>query len=73
MEALGTAPGERVVRGQVLVLLHLHEVLAMQGALLRSSEQLKLAEKRVEAGEGVVVSGVFLLKSALLRGDEGEQ
>ena len=62
VEALGTAPGERVVRGQVLVLLHSHEVLAMQGALLRSSEQLKLAEKRVEAGrELFAIDGISRL------------
>jgi len=62
VEALGTAPGERVVRGQVLVLLHSHEILAMQGALLRSREKSKLAEKRVEAGrELFAIDGISRL------------
>jgi cobalt-zinc-cadmium efflux system membrane fusion protein len=62
VESLDTAPGERVSRGQVLFSLHSHELLAMQGELLRASERLKLAEKRVEAGrELLAIEGISRL------------
>lgn len=62
VESLETAPGERVRRGQVLFVLHSHELLTMQGELLRASERLKLAEKRVEAGrELLAIEGISRL------------
>jgi cobalt-zinc-cadmium efflux system membrane fusion protein len=59
VEALRVAPGDSVRRGEVVAELHSHEVLAMQGMLLRSAERARLADKRVEAGrELFAVDGI---------------
>ncbi len=59
VESLTVAPGDVVRRGQVVAELHSHEVLAMQGELLRAAERAILAEKRVEAGrELFAVDGI---------------
>ena len=59
VESLTVAPGDVVRRGQVVAELHSHEVLAMQGELLRAAERAKLADKRVEAGrELFAVDGI---------------
>lgn len=50
VETLHVAPGDRVRAGQVLVELHSHELLAIQGQLLRSAEELRLTRSRLEAG-----------------------
>lgn len=51
VESLEVAPGERVVRGQAVVMLHSHEMLTMQSEALLALDQVKLAEQRLEAGE----------------------
>ncbi len=62
VESILVAPGESVVRDQVLVELHSHEILAMQGQLLRAAERARLAEKRLEAGtELLAVEGISRL------------
>ena len=50
VETLDVAPGDRVVRGQTVVTLHSHEMLAMQSELLLALDQVKMAEQRLEAG-----------------------
>jgi cobalt-zinc-cadmium efflux system membrane fusion protein len=50
VEVLHVAPGDRVRAGDLLVELHSHELLGIQGELLRSSEELRLARSRLEAG-----------------------
>ncbi len=44
-------PGDSVREGQVLLELHSHALHGMQGEMMRSYHQLKLAESRVEAGQ----------------------
>ena len=51
VESLEVAPGERVVRGRPVVMLHSHEMLTMQSETLLALDQVKLAEQRVDAGE----------------------
>ncbi len=51
VESLNVAPGDRVRLGQVVAELHSHEILAMQGELLRAAERAVLADKRLEAGK----------------------
>lgn len=63
VEALYVAPGEAVRRGQPLVLLHSHALHRLQGELLRSHEELRLAENRVEAGRQLLaVEGISRLE-----------
>jgi RND family efflux transporter MFP subunit len=62
VESILVAPGDAVVRDQVLIELHSHEMLAMQGELLRAAERAKLADKRLEAGnELYAVDGISRL------------
>jgi RND family efflux transporter MFP subunit len=62
VESIPVAPGDAVVRDQVLIQLHSHEMLAMQGELLRRAERAKLADKRLEAGsELYAVDGISRL------------
>jgi cobalt-zinc-cadmium efflux system membrane fusion protein len=62
LEELRVAPGDRVREGQVVAEIHSHEVLAMQGELLRAAELSALATKRVEAGrELLAVEGISRL------------
>lgn len=51
VESLHVAPGDLVRQGQVVAELHSHEVLAMQGDLLRAAERAALADKRLAAGQ----------------------
>ncbi len=50
VERLEVAPGDHVRMGQLVAALHSHEILAMQGELLRAAQRSKLAETRLEAG-----------------------
>jgi cobalt-zinc-cadmium efflux system membrane fusion protein len=62
VESIAVAPGDAVTRGQVLVELHSHEMLAMQSELLRVAERAKLADKRLEAGKELfAVDGISRL------------
>ncbi len=47
---INVAPGDSVREGQVLLELHSHALHGMQGEMMQSYNQLKLAESRVEAG-----------------------
>jgi len=48
---INVAPGDSVREGQVLLELHSHALHGMQGEMMQSYHQLKLAESRVEAGQ----------------------
>ncbi len=62
VEEIRVAPGDVVHEGQVVAQLHSHEILAMQGELLRAAERSTLAAKRVEAGrELLAVEGISRL------------
>ena len=50
VEAVHVAPGDRVRAGDLLAELHSHDLLAMQGELLRADGQARLAENRLQAG-----------------------
>ena len=59
VERLEVAPGDRVRTGQLVASLHSHEMLAMQGELLRAAQRSKLAATRLEAGrELFAVDGI---------------
>jgi RND family efflux transporter MFP subunit len=59
VETLEVAPGERVERGETVVTLHSHEMLAMQSELLLTFDQVKLAEQRLEAArELLAIEGI---------------
>ncbi len=59
LERLLVAPGDSVKRNQPLVELHSHMLHELQGALLRDSEALRLAEARVAAGQQLLeVEGI---------------
>lgn len=59
VERLEVAPGDQVRNGQLVASLHSHEMLAMQGELLRAAQRSKLAETRLEAGrELFAVDGI---------------
>ncbi len=59
LEHLLVAPGDSVKRGQPLMELHSHMLHELQGALLRDSEALRLAETRLEAGRQLLeVEGI---------------
>ena len=59
LERLFVAPGDSVKRGQPLMELHSHMLHELQGALLRDSEALRLAESRLEAGRQLLeVEGI---------------
>lgn len=45
------APGDRVRAGDPLMVIHSHEIHALQGDLLRTREEARLARSRREAGE----------------------
>jgi len=62
IEEIRVAPGDVVGEGTIVAVLHSHDVLAMQGELLRAAEQSALAGKRVEAGrELLAVEGISRL------------
>lgn len=62
VETLQAAPGDRVHRGQVLLQLHSHELLRIEGEVLRAVEELKLAEYRLESGRQLyAVEGISRL------------
>lgn len=50
VERLHVAPGDRVRAGELLVELHSHDLLALQGELLRAAESVRLAASRLDAG-----------------------
>lgn len=50
VENLEVAPGDLVRGGQVLVQLHSHDMLALQGELLQATDRARLTEKRLAAG-----------------------
>lgn len=59
VESLEVAPGDRVVRGQLVVMLHSHELLTMQSETLMALDQVKLTEQRLEAGkELLAIEGI---------------
>ena len=49
IESISAAPGDRVEAGDVIATLHSHEILGLQGDLLRARERAKLAATRAEA------------------------
>jgi cobalt-zinc-cadmium efflux system membrane fusion protein len=62
IEEIRVAPGDVVGAGAIVAVLHSHDVLAMQGDLLRAAERSALAGKRVEAGrELLAVEGISQL------------
>ena len=62
VEEILVAPGDRVREGEVVARLHSHEMLSMQGELLRAAGRSALATKRVEAGrELLAVEGISRL------------
>ena len=68
METIEVSPGERVRAGQVLAEMHSHDLLGMQGQLLRTAESLRLAETRLEAGKGLFeVDGISAVDMELRR------
>lgn len=59
IEEILVAPGDHVRDGQVVARIHSHEMLAMQGEMLRAEGRSALATKRVEAGrELLAVEGI---------------
>lgn len=50
VETLHVAPGDRVRAGDLLIELHSHDLLALQGELLRAVEEVRLARSRLDAG-----------------------
>lgn len=59
VESLEVAPGDRVVRGQPVVMLHSHELLTMQSETLMALDRVKLTEQRLEAGkELLAIDGI---------------
>jgi RND family efflux transporter MFP subunit len=50
VESVPVAPSDAMVRDQLLIELHSHDMLALQGELLTAAERSKLADKRLEAG-----------------------
>jgi RND family efflux transporter MFP subunit len=63
VESLEVAPGERVERGEPVVILHSHETLSMQSELLVTFDQIKLAEQRLEAArELLAIDGISLIE-----------
>jgi len=68
METIEVSPGERVRAGQVLAEMHSHDLLGMQGQLLRTAESLRLAETRLEAGKELFeVDGISAVDMELRR------
>lgn len=66
VETIRVAPGDRVRAGEAVAELHSHEVLAMQGDLLRAAEQSALAVRRLEAGrELLAVEGISRMELEL--------
>ena len=62
IEEILVAPGDRVREGEVVARLHSHEMLSMQGELLRAAGRSALATKRFEAGrELLAVEGISRL------------
>jgi len=62
VEEILVAPGDRVREGEVVAQLHSHEMLSMQGELLRAAGRSALAIKRVEAGRELLeVEGISRL------------
>jgi cobalt-zinc-cadmium efflux system membrane fusion protein len=62
VEEILVAPGDRVREGEVVARLHSHEMLSMQGELLRAAGRSALATKRVEAGRELLeVEGISRL------------
>ena len=51
VEDLVVAPGDLVQRGQTVVTLHSHEMLTMQSELLLALDQVRMAERKLDAGE----------------------
>jgi cobalt-zinc-cadmium efflux system membrane fusion protein len=63
VESLAVAPGERVQRGDVVVVLHSHELLTMQSELLMAVDQVRVAELRLAAGrELLAIEGISRLE-----------
>lgn len=59
VESLEVTPGERTERGEPVVILHSHEMLAMQSELLIAFDQIKLTEQRLEAArELLAIEGI---------------
>ena len=50
VESVHVAPGDRVGAGDLLAVLHSHDLLSMQGELLRADGQARLADSRLQAG-----------------------
>jgi len=50
VELVSAAPGDRVVEGQVLLVLHSHQLLTLQTELLGATSSARLAATRLEAG-----------------------
>jgi cobalt-zinc-cadmium efflux system membrane fusion protein len=68
VENVLVAPGEAVHRGQVLAEIHSHDLLSMQGRLLRTAEIQRLAETRLEAGRELFeVDGISKIDLELRR------
>jgi len=68
VEVITVSPGDNVRQGQVLVQLHSHDLLAMQGRLLRVAESVRLAGTRLEAGKELFdVDGISRLDLELRR------
>lgn len=51
VERIEVSPGDAVVEGQLLLILHSHELLEMQGKYLHAYQEMKLAETRHASGE----------------------
>ena len=62
IESLAAAPGERVQRGDVVVVLHSHALLTLQSELLMAVDQVRVAEQRLAAGrELLAIEGISRL------------
>jgi cobalt-zinc-cadmium efflux system membrane fusion protein len=63
VEEVLVSPGQTVVAGDVLVMLHSHELMAAQHELQRLYDEVRLAENRLEAGERLLqVEGIAELE-----------
>lgn len=62
VEDLRVAPGDQVRAGEILVVLHAHELLSMQAKLLQARDRATLAATRLEAGnELYAIEGISRL------------
>lgn len=62
VEELRAAPGDAVHAGDVVVILHSHELMGMQAELLRARDRATLAATRLEAGnELYAIEGISRL------------